>query len=363
MTKFVRINESRSRRPPWLSASAIAVAAAVAGVAGIAAGPGNAAPARHATKASHAHKADKFKHPKLRHGVLTIAGTEASDTIALRLQAGDPGVLQVDVGDDGSADFSFQRVEITSIAVDALEGDDNVRIDDSNGSFTDSIPTTIDGGPGNDTIAGGKGAETLIGGDGNDTIDGNGGNDQASLGAGDDSFVWDPGDGSDTVEGQDGTDTMIFNGSNIAEQIDLSANGNRLKLFRTQGNVTMDTAGVELVDVNALGGADLVTVNDLAGTDINAVTVDLAATLGGATGDGLPDRVVVNATNNDDTIKVSGNATEVTAKGLAPGIGILHPEAANDRLDINTLAGADSVDSAALAAGTIQLFVDGLLVP
>ena len=576
MTKFVRINESRSRRPLWLSASAIAVATAIAGVAGIAAGPGNAASARHATKASHAHQAHKFKHPKLRHGLLTIAGTEASDTIALRLQAGDPGVLQVDVGDDGSAEFSFQRADITSIAVDALGGDDNVRIDDSNGSFTDSIPTTIDGGPGNDTIAGGKGAETLFGGDGNDTIDGNGGNDQASLGAGDDSFVWDPGDGSDTVEGQDGTDTlvfnganiaervalsangnrlvflrdpgrvtmdtagiervdfnalggadtvtvddlsgtdvnavnldlaatlggatgdgqtdnvtvdgtngndainvsgdgsgvavaglaarvailhqeptdeldvnglagndaidasalatgaialsldggagddtiaggkgvetlrggdgndtidgnggndaaflgagddsfvwdpgdgsdtvegqdgadtMIFNGANIAEQIDLSANGNRLKLFRTQGNVTMDTAGVELVDVNALGGADLVTVNDLTGTDVNAVTVDLAATLGGTTGDGQPDRVVVNATNNDDTIRVSGNATEVTTKGLASGIGILHPEAANDRLDINTLAGADSVDSAALAAGTIQLFVDGLLVP
>src|SRR6266576_4966679 len=118
MKNFVRINESSSTRPVWLSASAIAVAAAVAGVAGIAAGTGSAAPARNATKASHAHKADRFKHPKLRHGVLTIEGTEASDTIALRLQSGDAGVLQVDVGDNGSADFSFQRADITSIAVD-----------------------------------------------------------------------------------------------------------------------------------------------------------------------------------------------------------------------------------------------------
>src|SRR5439155_2234641 len=160
--------------------------AAVAGAAGIAAAPGNAAPVRHAAKASQAHKADRFKHPKLRHGVLTIEGTEASDKIALRLQAGDPGVLQVDVGDDGSADFSFERARVTSIAIDATGGDDNVRTDDSNGAFTDTMPTTIDGGPGNDTIAGGKGAETLIGGDGNDTIDGNGGNDRAFLGAGDD---------------------------------------------------------------------------------------------------------------------------------------------------------------------------------
>jgi hypothetical protein len=358
MTKFVRINGSRSRRPLWLSASAIAVAAAVAGVAGIAAGPGNAAPARHATKASHAHKADKFKHPKLRHGVLTIAGTDASDTIALRLQAGDPGVLQVDVGDDDSADFSFQRADITSIAVDALGGDDNVRIDDSNGSFTDSIPTTIDGGPGNDTIAGGKGAETLIGGDGNDTIDGNGGNDQASLGAGDDRFVWDPGDGSDTVEGQDGTDTLVFNGANIAERVALSANGNRLVFLRDPGRVTMDTAGVERVDFNALGGADTVTVDDLSGTDVNAVNLDLAATLGGASGDGQTDSVTVDGTNGNDAINVSGDASGVAVAGLAARVAILHQEP-TDELNVNGLAGNDAIDASGLAAGVVALSLDG----
>src|SRR5438876_8328176 len=217
MKNFVRITESRSTRPLWLSASAVAVAAAVAGVAGIAAGPGNAAPVRHAAKASHAHKADRFKHPKLRHGVLTIEGTEAGDRIALRLQAGDAGVLQVDVGDDGSADFSFERADVASIVVDALGGDDSVRIDESNGAFTDSIPTTIDGGPGNDRIAGGKGVETLRGGDGNDTIDGNGGNDLALLGAGDDGCAWDRGDGCDTVDGQDGRETLVFNGANADE--------------------------------------------------------------------------------------------------------------------------------------------------
>ena len=50
----------------------------------------------------------------------------------------------------------------------------------------------------------------------------------------------------------------------------------------------MDTAGVERVDFNALGGADLVNVNDLTGTDVSDVSVDLAGTLGGATGDGQP---------------------------------------------------------------------------
>ena len=359
MKKLIRLKESRAVR---LAASAMAVAAAVAGATGIVAGQGNAAPATKAENASHLPNATKFKHPKLKHGVLTIQGTNAGDGIALRLQAGQPGILQVDVGDDGSADFSFGRDRIAKIAVDARAGDDLVRIDESNGVFTDSIATTLDGGDGNDNLAGGSGAELLLGGDGNDSIDGNKGNDLAFLGAGDDTFVWDPGDGSDTVEGQDGEDTMRFNSANVAEQVDLSANGKRLKFFRDVANITMDTAGVERVDFNALGGADKVTVNDLTGTGVTTVNVDLAGALGGATGDGQPDRVVVNATNGNDTIDVSGDAEVAKVSGLAATTRVLHSEVANDRLEINTLAGSDTLNTIGLAAGAIRLFLDGLLV-
>ena len=112
-----------------------------------------APPAIKADKPSHPAKEPRFKHPKLKHGELAIEGTEASDKIALRLQAGNAAILQVDVGDDGSADFSFDRADIAKIAVDAGHGDDLVRIDDSNGAFTDSIATTIDGGDGKDPWA------------------------------------------------------------------------------------------------------------------------------------------------------------------------------------------------------------------
>jgi len=304
-----------------------------------------------------------FRRPTLRHGVLTIVGTKASDLIALRLKAGNLGILQVDLGDNGSADFSFKRKHIKRIAVDARAGDDVVRIDEINGAFTDTIPTAITGGEGNDKLVGGSGAETLLGSAGNDSIDGNKGNDLALLGAGDDAFVWDPGDGSDTVEGQAGADTMRFNGANIAEHIDLSANGNRLRLFRDVGNVTMDTAGVERVDLNALGGADVLTVNDLSETDVTSVVADLAGALGGSTGDGQADRVVVNGTNGEDAINVNGDAGGVKVSGLAATVEVLHPEAANDSLEVNTLDGRDSVDSSGLAAGVIQLFVDGVRVP
>src|SRR5207247_11439759 len=102
MQNLIRHKESRGRRSTRLAALAVAAAAALAGATGIAAAEGHAAPALKA----------EFKHPKLNLGLLTITGTEASDTIALRLQAGEPDVLQVDVGDDGSADFSFKRKHI-----------------------------------------------------------------------------------------------------------------------------------------------------------------------------------------------------------------------------------------------------------
>ena len=357
---------SRVLRPMGLTALAVAAAAAVAG--GVLAGAGNAAPAT------------QFKAPTLEKGLLTVEGTNAADRIALGLQAGQPGILQVDFGDDGSAEFSFDRTQIAEIVVEAGNGGDAVRIDESNGVFADTIPTTIDGGNGNDRLVGGSGAGTLIGGNGDDTlfggngnetllggngkdsIDGNRGNDVAFLGNGADTFVWDPGDGSDTVEGQNGTDTMLFNGANVAERIDMSANGYRLRFFRDAGNITMDTDGVERVDFNALGGADVVTVNDLTGTDVEEFNVDLAGSLGGATGDGAADDVIVNGTDGDDRIKVKGDHGDVKVSGLVPTVNVLHSEIANDRLDIKTLAGTDTVKSAGLAAGLIQLFVNGVLV-
>src|SRR5262245_49974086 len=221
--------------------AASAAALAVVGAAGLLAVPGTAASAPGADRAPDQHKVSQVNEPRLENGLLTVEGTGADDRIALRLKAGQPGTIEVDFGDDGTADFSFARADVSEITVDAKGGDDSVLIDDSNGSFTDSIPTTLDGEGGDDTLAGGGGAETLLGRGGRDTIDGNRGNDVAVMGGGDDTFIWDPGDGSDVVEGQGGRDTMLFNGAAAAEQVDLSANGHRLRFFRNVGTITMDT--------------------------------------------------------------------------------------------------------------------------
>src|SRR4051812_22122246 len=144
---------------------------------------------------------------------LVLTGDGASDKLAVRLASGSPNTLEIDVGDNGTADLSFDRTTFTGITVNAGAGNDLVRIDQSNGAFADES-IVLDGGPGSDTLIGGSGADTFVGGDGNDFVDGNQANDTAFLGAGDDTYHWDPGDGSDTIEGQDGADSLDFSASN-----------------------------------------------------------------------------------------------------------------------------------------------------
>ena len=315
---------------------------------------GLAAMATPAVSSASNHKVQDVR-AKLVRGALEVKGGPRGDAVALRL--GDRTQVQVDVGDDGSADFSFARIDLRAINVTMGNGDDAVRIDDTNGTFTDSIPTTIAGGGGDDSLIGGGGAETFYGGKGNDIVDGGRGNDTAYLGDGNDVFRWDPGEGSDVIDGQDGSDRMLFNGAAGADTVTMTANFGRLTFFRNPGNVTMDTDNVEIVDFNALGGPDSVTVNDLTGTDVKQTNLDLAATLGGSVADGAIDNVVVNATKGDDTINVDGSRAGVDVTGLAAAVSIKHADA-TDVLSVNTVAGKDSV-SVNGVGGLLQLRVDG----
>jgi hypothetical protein len=305
---------------------------------------------------AHKHTAHRVR-AEIKRGTLRVKGSNRADKVALRQKAGDPTTVQVDVGDDGSADFSFARSQLSAIKVRMGGGSDSVRVDDTNGAFTDAIPTTIDGGRGNDSLKGGLGAETFVGGKGNDTVVGGKGNDIAYLGRGNDTFRWDPGDGSDVIEGQRGRDTMLFNGAAANEDVTMTANGRRLTFFRNPANITMDTRGVEVVDFNALGGTDNVTVGDLTGTDVRRVNLDLAGTLGGSAGDGAIDNVVVNGTNGDDRIRVDGNGSGADVTGLASAVSVKHADS-TDRLSVNTLEGTDNVLVNGVA-GALQVLVDG----
>ena len=68
---------------------------------------------------------------------------------------------------------------------------------------------------------------------------------------------------------------MLFNGANVDENIDISANGERVRFTRNVANIVMDLNGVEQIQFNALGGADNVVVHDLSGTGVTEVDIDL----------------------------------------------------------------------------------------
>ena len=248
--------------------------------------------------------------------------------------------------------FSLDMGTTEKLVLNMNGGDDTFS---ATGNLADLISVTVDGGAGNDTILGSNGADTLLGGDGNDFIDGQQGNDVAMLGAGDDVFQWDPGDGSDTVEGQDGYDTLLFNGSNIGETMEISANGGRVRLTRDVGTITMDLNDIERIQLNALGGADKITVANLAATDVKYVDIDLAATGGG--GDGAADQVIVNGTNGSDQVNVSAAGTTVSVAGLAAQVTVANAEA-GDLLVVNTGNGNDTINASTLPAGIIGLTID-----
>ena len=184
----------------------------------------------------------------------------------------------------------------------------------------------FNGGNGNDSLTGGDGDDTLNGGNGKDIVVGGKGTDTAFLGNGNDLFRWNPGDGNDTVDGGNGFDTLDFRGANIAETIDISANGSGAKFLRSNG--TIDLNGVERIQFQAQGvHADTITINDVTGTDLKKVTIDLGA-------DDQEDTVNINSTNGNAITATDKNGV-VTVSGLASDVTISNFDAKNDHLLIN----------------------------
>jgi Ca2+-binding RTX toxin-like protein len=287
-------------------------------------------------------------------GTLTVTGSAPGERIALRAASG--GRLVVDVGDNGSANFTFLRSRFSRIVVSGGLGNDRLRIDESRGAFTNTERTTLNGGPGDDALIGGRFAETLNGFTGIDTVEGNAGSDTAVLGAGADIVVWDPGDGNDVVQGGSELDTLRFNGSAAAEIFTASAVGSELRLARNVGPVLLRAQDVETVALNALGGADTVTVNDLDATDVTVFNLDLAA---GGLGDAAADHLVLNGTGGGDVVQAVAAGATVQVNGLDPQVNVAGPESASDRVELNGLGGPDTLSGVGGLAALMQLTLDG----
>ena len=279
----------------------------------------------------------------------TLGGTVgdgAADTVTVNGTNGDDHINVVSSGPSIIVNGLAAQVSISnaepgndSLVINGGTGNDTI---DASGLHAGQVNLTINGGAGDDFIKGSQGDDLVNGGQGNDT---------ALVGAGNDTFVWNPGDGSDLVEGQDGNDTLQFNGANIAENINISANGSRVLFTRDIANITMDLNSVENINFTARGGADTITVNDLTGTNVNQVNLDLGGN------DGAADTVVLNATSGDDVIQITSNNGVVTVTGLAETVTIANFDA-SDSIVIHGLGGDDVIDASGLQAG-ILLTADG----
>jgi Ca2+-binding RTX toxin-like protein len=282
---------------------------------------------------------------------IDLARDDSNDQVIVNGTAGNDSVIVDRSGGAVRVSGLAQTVTIAGanaghdqLSIFAGLGDDVINASDLTAN---QMRLILNGGAGNDTILGGRGHDTVIGGSGNDV---------AALGAGDDVFVWNQGDGSDTVDGQSGSDTLVFNGASGGERFDLSANGAQATLFRDAGSITMRLAGVERIELAALGGADTITVNDLASTSVQEVAIDLAAQIGS---DGQPDTVTVNATAGKDRIDIESDGTSVVVNGLSAQVTIAGAESANDSLIVNGLGGDDTIDASGLRAGQIKLTING----
>jgi Ca2+-binding RTX toxin-like protein len=288
---------------------------------------------------------------------VTVDGGEGSDTTAY---SGTNADDTIGVARNGTAVAAFtptsqpvNNTAIEELTVKGLGGADTITGQNGIGTLTH---LTLDGGAGDDQLRGGDGADTLLAGAGDDFVDGNIGADSAQLGSGNDTFQWDPGDGSDTVDGQGGSDALQFNGSNIGEAIDLTADGSHVLVHRNVAGVTMDLDGVERAGVRALGGADDITVNDLAGTDLDAASVDLTAFDGSP--DQTADTVTLNGGDKAEKVRVNRAGSGVLTTGLAAQTTVTGSEAALDTLRINTLGGRDDVQVAPDVSTLITPVVD-----
>ena len=233
------------------------------------------------------------------------------------------------------------------LVINGQDGHDTIN---ATGLAAGALKLTINGGLGNDWIRGSQGGDLIYGGDGDDF---------ASMGAGNDTFVWNPGDDNDTIEGEAGIDTLLFNGANIAETINIFANGARAAFTRDVATVAMDMNDVETITFNARGGADTINVGDMSGTDVTRVNIDLAGTPGTPGGDGAADKIVINGTGGNDVIRLSLNSNGALVIDGLPSQVVIENFDFNDTITINGLGGNDTITAAGINLGGARLVLDG----
>lgn len=353
-----RHTQSRSgfrRRSPvsgWLLGVGAVVAASAATI--VAVGPVAAAP----TPA-----------PTFEDGVLTINGDSASNSLNVgRTMAGAITVNGVVIlGGQATVD------NVAVIGMDGGEGNDTLRIDETNGPMPPaklvggvgndkltggSADDIIDGADGADSIDGGAGGDRIDGGAGNDKVVGGPGNDTVNLGADSDEFTWNTGQGDDVkVDGDADKDTLHVVGTDGDDFLSGFTNINDdseafLALRKLPADQElMSFAGFEFMKIDLGAGADTASIADYSTVGMSLVRVNVDPATGS---DGARDGVAIAGNFfRHYRIRIIGTATTGVSVGGFGTTGVIIGGA--ESLTVNGGVGPDVIDASRLAAGVLDL--------
>lgn len=131
--------------------------------------------------------------------MLKVIGTAADDKIVVRFKRGDPSKIQVVVNGKPQEE-EYDRSKLRVVTIEGKRGDDLLR------NNTD-LPSSMGGGPGNDSLFGGKSSDDMEGGKGHDLLIGGAGRDTLEGGPGEDHL--EGGRGMDTLRGGNGDDELF----------------------------------------------------------------------------------------------------------------------------------------------------------
>jgi Ca2+-binding RTX toxin-like protein len=183
-------------------------------------------------------------------GILSILGTNANDQINVsRSKTGKLIVTEKKILVSGNQTIitnlgskTFLLTAVSWVIIRTGLGNDSVTL--TGGSATPyALPTTIEGGPGDDSLTGGTGPDRLIGGDGNDRLTGNAGSDVLFGDAGNDRLNGN--DGNDQLFGAAGQDSLT--GGNGADLLDGGLNNDYLYADDgVAGNDTVRGGGADI---------------------------------------------------------------------------------------------------------------------
>jgi Ca2+-binding RTX toxin-like protein len=139
-------------------------------------------------------------------GVVKIQGTDAGDSASISYYPGANNYIKVTLN-QGSTSTSrvYPVYAVNRITFEGGAGNDYFR-------NSTSIPSSANGGEGDDQLTGGFGNNSLNGNDGNDGLYGRGGNDYLNGGEGNDRMFGNG--GNDYLIGQGGNDEMYGGGGN-----------------------------------------------------------------------------------------------------------------------------------------------------